>query len=875
MASKKKPYKSSAKNKTKKGHKPAPKKTTQAKANPFNIKDIFPNMKKGETTRFIIGLVLICTALILAVSFISFIFTGREDAVNLEVITSHSGEITHVYNRGGIWGLRAANYFMQHCFGFTAIFIPLFMLLLSLKLMKTHIIRITQYFIYCAFLMIWGSVFLAYLFPDGIDIFKPGGDHGINISHFVISKIGEIGLVMVLAVTMIIFCIYLTSKTIDFIRSLMHPKEQIKGLTHKIRDYKGTLSSNHEEDGDEEEDTLPQGDADSDLDNNPNYGDEEQAPVIDLSDNNPEQTAAEEALTAGNHEALTPLEITEPNDYEPNNSELGSNNSNQGTNNSELGQNNSVELEIEQITDEDTGSNKIERGNINTPYDPHLDFENYHFPTISLLKHYDQDHAGVDMQEQQENKNRIIEVLRNFGVEISSIKATIGPTITLYEITPAKGVRIIKIQHLEADIALSLKAIGIRIIAPIPGKGTIGIEVPNKNPKIVSMESVINSRKFKECEYDLPIALGRTITNEIYIQDLAKCPHLLVAGATGQGKSVGLNAIITSLLYKKHPTDLKFVLVDPKKVELSIYAPLEKNYMAEIAECEGDPVITDTERVKHTLKSLCQEMDDRYMMLKNARCRNIKEYNEKFCKQRTLSPANGYRYLPYIVVIIDEYGDLIMTAGKEIEKYITRIAQLARAVGIHMVIATQRPTTNIITGTIKANFPSRMAFRVMASIDSRTILDRGGADQLIGRGDMLFLANGKMPERVQCAFVDTPEVEAICDFISEQDGPLTPYVLPDVAMDDSDPMESGDGDGAVIRYDSMFADVARFVVNNQQGSTSAIQRTFAIGYNRAGRLMDQLEKAQIVGPARGSKPRDVLIMDEATLNIKMEALHII
>lgn len=820
------------------------KKKARNAASPFSLKELFSNMKKGDTARFIIGLVLVCMALFLAISFISFVFTGREDAVNLEVLTSGSGAVGHINNRGGILGLKAANYFMQKCFGFTAIFIPLFMLLLSLKLMKTHIFRITQQFINCAFLMIWGSVFLAYLFPDGLDIFKPGGDHGINICHFLTDKIGEIGLIMLLAVTMIIFCIYLTTKTIDFIRQIMHPEGSIKNITNKIRNH-----NTNPKDTNSTSDTQP---ADGGNPTPSPYNDEEKAHVIDLSDNQPIEQQAD--TSASKENPPTSEEQDEP-DKSP--------------------QGQDPELEIETPSDEETSSSgESRRGGIDTPYDPKLDFEYYKYPTISLLKHYSQDDNGIDMNEQQANKDRIINVLRNFGVEISSIKATVGPTITLYEITPAKGVRIVKIRNLEDDIALSLSAIGIRIIAPIPGKGTIGIEVPNAKPRIVSMESVINSRKFQECDYELPIALGRTITNEIFIQDLAKCPHLLVAGATGQGKSVGLNAIITSLLYKKHPTELKFVLIDPKKVEFSVYAPLENNYMAEIPESEGDPVITDTERVKRTLKSLCQEMDDRYQLLKIAHCRNLKEYNQKFIARR-LNPNNGHRYLPYIVVIIDEFGDLILTAGKEIEIPITRIAQLARAVGIHMVIATQRPTTNIITGNIKANFPARMAFRVMAAVDSRTILDGGGANQLIGRGDMLYLASGKMPERVQCAFVDTPEVEAICDFISSQDGPLTPYILPEVTADDSDAISDGaDGNGVIQRYDSMFADVARFVVNNQQGSTSAIQRTFSIGYNRAGRLMDQLEKAQIVGPARGSKPRDVLILDEVTLNQKLEALNL-
>ena len=537
---------------------------------------------------------------------------------------------------------------------------------------------------------------------------------------------------------------------------------------------------------------------------------------------------------------------------------------------------NEIEFEFEEGEEEEKNNeNDFECDTLDIPYDPRLDFESYRYPTIDLLKKYPDQDAAIDMEEQQANKERIITVLRNFGVEISSIKATVGPTITLYEIIPAAGARIADIYNLEDNIALSLSAIGIRIIAPIPGKGTIGIEVPNAKPKIVSMESVINSRKFQECQYELPIALGRTITNEIYIQDLAKMPHLLVAGATGQGKSVGLHAIITSLLYKKHPTELKLVLIDPKQVEFSIYAPLEYNFMAEAEESEGKPIINNIDLVKHTLKSLCQEMDDRYLLLKSASCRDIKEYNKKFCSRR-LNPEEGHKYLPYIVVIIDEFGKLIMTAGKEIEYPITRMAQLARAAGIHMIISTQRPTTDIINGNIKANFPARMAFRVASYIDSMVILDQTGANQLIGRGDMLFLAAGKQVERVQCAFVDTPEVEAINDFIAQQNGPLRPYLLPEVAIDDSDMGgDSGDGDGPVARYDSMFADVARYVVNGQQGSTSAIQRTFAIGYNRAGRLMDQLEKAKIVGPARGSKPRDVLIVDEADLNAKLDALGLL
>jgi S-DNA-T family DNA segregation ATPase FtsK/SpoIIIE len=498
------------------------------------------------------------------------------------------------------------------------------------------------------------------------------------------------------------------------------------------------------------------------------------------------------------------------------------------------------------------------------PYDPKRDLENYHYPTLDLLKTYESDGKPyIDMTEQTANKNRIVEVLRNFGIEISSIKATVGPTITLYEITPAQGVRISKIRNLEDDIALSLKALGIRIIAPIPGKGTIGIEVPNAKANIVSMESVLNSKKFQETTMDLPCAMGKTITNEVFMFDLAKMPHLLVAGATGQGKSVGLNAILTSLLYKKHPAEMKIVLVDPKMVEFSIYAKIANHFLAKVPDDNASPIITDTSKVVRTLQSLCVEMDARYELLMAAGERNIKDYNKKF-KERKLNPEKGHRYMPYIVVVIDEYGDLIMTAGKEIELPIARIAQKARAVGIHMIIATQRPTTNIITGTIKANFPGRIAFKVSQGIDSKTILDRMGANQLIGRGDMLYL-QGNDPIRVQCAFVDTPEVVNINKFIASQQGYSAPYELPEPKMEESE-MGGDAADVDLTHLDPLFEDAARLIVSNQSGSTSLIQRKFAIGYNRAGRLMDQLERAGVVGAAMGSKPREVLIQDEMSLN---------
>jgi S-DNA-T family DNA segregation ATPase FtsK/SpoIIIE len=533
-----------------------------------------------------------------------------------------------------------------------------------------------------------------------------------------------------------------------------------------------------------------------------------------------------------------------------------------------------VGMEIEVAKDEDAADAKTVAPNLEDlePYDPKRDLENYHYPTLDLLKKYDNDGKPfIDMAEQTANKNRIVEVLRTFGVEISSIKATVGPTITLYEITLAPGVRISKVRSLEDDIALSLSALGIRIIAPIPGKGTIGIEVPNAKPSIVSMESILNSKKFQESQMELPCAIGKTITNEVFMFDLAKAPHLLVAGATGQGKSVGLNAIVTSLLYKKHPAELKIVLVDPKKVEFSIYNPLINHFLAKVPDDDADPIITDVTKVVRTLNSLCKLMDTRYDLLKEVGARNIKEYNKKFI-DRKIPPREGHGFMPYIVVIIDEFGDLIMTAGKEIELPIARIAQLARAVGIHMVIATQRPTTTIITGNIKANFPARIAFKVSAGIDSKTILDRTGAQQLIGKGDMLYLG-GAEPIRVQCAFVDTPEVERINEFIAAQQSYNMPFELPEPDTPESDMGDGGSADVDMQHLDPLFEDAARLIVLNQSGSTSLIQRKFAIGYNRAGRLMDQLEKAGVVGAAMGSKPREVMIQDEMSLNNLLNSLR--
>lgn len=516
---------------------------------------------------------------------------------------------------------------------------------------------------------------------------------------------------------------------------------------------------------------------------------------------------------------------------------------------------------IEKFADEDTVVENLSAKLVADfgEFDPTLDLSNFKFPTLDLLKEYATGGITINQEELEENKNRIVETLRNYKIEIAQIKATVGPSVTLYEIVPEAGIRISKIKSLEDDIALSLSALGIRIIAPIPGKGTIGIEVPNKNPTMVSMKSVIGSAKFQEAEMELPIALGKTISNETFVVDLAKMPHLLMAGATGQGKSVGLNAVLTSLLYKKHPAEVKFVLVDPKKVELTLFNKIERHYLAKLPDTD-EAIITDNAKVINTLNSLCVEMDNRYSLLKDAMVRNIKEYNEKF-KNRKLNPENGHRFLPYIVLVVDEFADLIMTAGKEVELPIARLAQLARAIGIHLIIATQRPSVNVITGMIKANFPARIAFRVTSKIDSRTILDTSGADQLIGRGDLLY-TNGNDVVRVQCAFVDTPEVEKITEFIGNQKAYPNAYLLPEYVGEDNGIKLDVD----ISERDSMFREAAEIIVNAQQGSASLLQRKLKLGYNRAGRLIDQLEAAGIVGPFEGSKARGVNIPDLVSLD---------
>ncbi len=820
------------------------------------VKEQIGNYAQTDNLVFIAGVCVLCISVYLIISFVSNIFTGRIDQSYVQY-----GSLTHAANYGGKLGAILSNYFMDTCFGFFSLLIPVFTLLVGIKWVAGYHIRLWKWFLNFSIIMIWGSVFLS-LITDVLPSkainffsFRLGGGHGDYVKNFLANNLGSLGAWIVVLATAVFYLMYLTSETVTIVRRMMHPQDYIKKLPRKGSDAEEDEEQNIELEL--QESHVAATDEEAQLD--------ESAPVIDLNKVDDEAandeaerttsidlstTPTSAATTASTAGGTAELEIAVP---------------------EESADHTDTKLDITApVIDDKAHGKTVEEVLAQEPYDPRKDLRFYKFPTIPLLKHYEDNGPAIDMVEQNANKDRIINVLRNFGVEISSIKATIGPTITLYEVTPAPGVRINKIRNLEDDIALSLSALGIRIIAPIPGKGTIGIEVPNKNPRIVSMESIINTRKFQDSTFELPIALGKTITNEVFMVDLAKMPHLLVAGATGQGKSVGLNAIITSLLYKKHPAELKFVMIDPKKVEFSIYAPIERHFLAKIPDENEDPIITDVTKVVQTLKSLCQLMDHRYDLLKKAKVRNIKEYNAKF-KARQLPQALGHDFMPYIVVIIDEFGDLIMTAGKEVEMPIARIAQLARAVGIHMVIATQRPTTNIITGTIKANFPARMAFKVMSQIDSRTILDQSGANQLVGKGDMLFLC-GNTPTRVQCAFVDTPEVEKINEFISEQQGYLEAFELPEPQMDD-DGGGKGPGDLSGETLDSLFEEAARLVVVHQQGSTSLIQRKFSIGFNRAGRLMDQLERAGIVGPTRGSKPREVFCSDEVELDAKIEALR--
>ena len=810
------------------------------------VKKKTTNNDNKERLSFIFGAILFGISIYLCFAFVSYFSTGAADQTLIE--EPRDGEVLNEHhefeNTCGSLGAYAAWFFIKRCFGLPAFLIPLLLFVVAIHLMKAYRVNLLKWTLSVALLMIWASValatFLQPLFADAS--FSPGGDHGMFISNFIGNLVGAPGLTAILALIAVAFLTYFSAATVIFIRKMLNPTLYINKVKFTVNRPGEAEPENYEPEEEEE----------------PLVFDDPATQTVEFKDNGETVVIDEGYQNEDNNIKpgfLSSLRKKKEPEVKPEETEKAADSD--------------IDMAIEVAKgDTETADKKTLVEDIENmePYDPKRDLENYHYPTLDLLKKYDNDGKPyIDMAEQTANKNRIVDVLRTFGVEISSIKATVGPTITLYEITLAQGVRIQKVKNLEDDIALSLAALGIRIIAPMPGKGTVGIEVPNAKPSTVSMESILNSKKFQESKMELPCAIGKTITNEVFMFDLAKAPHLLVAGATGQGKSVGLNAIITSLLYKKHPAELKIVLVDPKKVEFSFYEPIANHFLAKVPDEEADPIITDVTKVVRTLNSLCKEMDTRYDLLKTARAHNIKEYNQKFIA-RQLNPNNGHRFLPYIVVVIDEFGDLIMTAGKEVELPIARIAQLARAVGIHMIIATQRPTTNIITGTIKANFPSRIAFKVSAGIDSKTILDRTGAQQLIGRGDMLALVGGSEPERVQCAFVDTPEVERINEYISDQQSYGAPFELPEPDMPEADMGDGGDRDVDMAHLDPLFDDAARLIVMNQSGSTSLIQRKFAIGYNRAGRLMDQLEKAGVVGAAMGSKPREVLIQDENSLN---------
>jgi S-DNA-T family DNA segregation ATPase FtsK/SpoIIIE len=768
---------------------------------------------RDDRFRYALGIVFLLVAFFMLLSFISYLIHWRTDQ-DFEWAKVFSGPEIRVKNQGGKMGAWLSNLFINRWFGVASFLFPGILVIWALALYRIRLLKTWKAVRNSLILIILISVTLGLIFKDGGGTLGsgPGGQHGFIISRWLLASIGYFGTIFLLLIcyaSMILF----TTGFLEWLRR---------------REFRFTLGK-----------TAP-GDAagsapgqESTLTGSVETGEPEEAAgeafVVSSTPDRASGTTGRIRNGTGSGETIPGKVLPAEDD---------------------------VEMTVEDVSGTNPEDFNPDEGALGE-YDPTLDLANFRFPPLSLLNDYDQGDSTVTNDELVSNKNRIVETLSNYNIKIDKIKATIGPTVTLYEIVPAPGIRISKIKNLEDDIALSLSALGIRIIAPIPGKGTIGIEVPNQNPRIVSMKSILASKKFQESDMELAIALGKTIANETFVFDLTKMPHLLVAGATGQGKSVGLNAVITSLLYKKHPAQLKFVMIDPKKVELSLYSKIERHYLAKLPESE-EAIITDTQQVIHTLNSLCGEMDQRYNLLKAAQVRNIQEYNEKFINRR-LNPNHGHRYMPFIVVIIDEFADLIMTAGREIEHPISRLAQLARAIGIHLVIATQRPTTNIITGVIKANFPARIAFRVASMIDSRTILDGPGADQLVGRGDMLFLS-GSEPIRLQCAFVDAPEIEAVTDFIGVQRGYPTAMMLT--------PVEEGGGEAIEVdldKRDERFEDAARPVVQHQQGSTSLIQRKLSLGYNRAGRIVDQLEAAGILGPFEGSKARQVLVQDEFTL----------
>lgn len=787
-------------------------------------------LKTKKQYRMLFGFLLVLLSIAFLVSFISFFVSGQADQSAVDSLTDRS---VAVENWLGKFGAYIADLFVYRGFGVASfLFVKLCFLSGAFLLLDLPIRKLKNTWFWDLFAIIVLSVTFGFF---ATSIPELGGTIGYELNQFIQDYIGKTGTLLGIVFAIVIYLIFKIKISPDAVKTFFEKKHKdIKDDLNGLTSTESGTDYNLEEfavkkEEEQEEPTLKPSQFE--------INKETLKPTIEnASEINLEPTI----------KPVTPTPQPNTSENEPVKQIIPTNDD---------------AFVIEQAADEDIIEENLAAKLVSDfgEFDPTLELSNYKFPTIDLLKEYTSIGITINQEELEENKNRIVETLKNYKIDIAQIKATVGPSVTLYEIVPEAGIRISKIKSLEDDIALSLAALGIRIIAPIPGKGTIGIEVPNKNPTMVPMKTVISSAKFQEAEMELPIALGKTISNETFVVDLAKMPHLLMAGATGQGKSVGLNAVLTSLLYKKHPAEVKFVLVDPKKVELTLFNKIERHYLAKLPD-DGDAIITDNTKVIHTLNSLCIEMDNRYSLLKDAMVRNIKEYNEKF-KARKLNPEHGHRFLPYIVLVVDEFADLIMTAGKEVETPIARLAQLARAIGIHLIIATQRPSVNVITGIIKANFPARIAFRVTSKIDSRTILDTQGADQLIGRGDLLY-SNGNDLVRVQCAFVDTPEVERIVDYIGSQKAYASAYLLPEYVGEEG---SSVNLEFDISERDSLFREAAEIIVTAQQGSASLLQRKLKLGYNRAGRLIDQLEAAGIVGPFEGSKARSVNITDLASL----------
>ncbi|MFD2033154.1 DNA translocase FtsK 4TM domain-containing protein [Belliella marina] len=808
---------------------------------------------KDKKIPITIGIVMIVFGFVMFFAFTSYLFTGEADQSALTELDAGVREnAAQTKNWQGYFGAYLAELFIKRWFGIAAFLLPPFLILLGVRLtFKYSIISLTRYSIFALFFTFWIGLLTGYIvqLTEGYSALNNlSGGFGYELGKLGNDFLGW-GTIALVAGALLIFVVFFFNiDQLNWFSTSTSSEEGNDAVKAELEDDSDleTYLDEKDEVNLEEEDINDKFKA--------MYGSQELVVEGKEVDDEIEDDGSSWTINKDLKEEKKPAPELEFNiqgaEDLPDESDL------------ELQETLEKKFSVSPVGEEKTAE---EVSNLD-PYDPTLDLPNYQYPTLDLLNEYDVKKVTVTRQELEENKNKIVETLVNFKIGIQEIKATIGPTVTLYEIVPDPGVKISKIKNLEDDIALSLAALGIRIIAPIPGKGTIGIEVPNKNRELVPARAVLGTEKFMHSDKDLPVALGKTISNEVFVMDLAKMPHLLMAGATGQGKSVGLNMILASLVYKKHPSQLKFVLVDPKKVELTLFNKIERHFLAKLPGAE-EAIITDTKKVIYTLNSLCIEMDNRYDLLKDAGCRNLKEYNAKFVA-RKLNPEKGHKFMPYIVLVIDELADLMMTAGKEIEAPIARLAQLARAIGIHLVVATQRPSVNVITGIIKANFPARLSFRVTSKIDSRTILDAGGADQLIGMGDML-LSSGSEMTRLQCAFLDTPEVDAICDWIGEQKGYPDAYLLPEFVGEDGD---GSNLDVDLADRDPLFDDAARLIVMHQQGSTSLIQRKLKLGYNRAGRIIDQLEAAGVVGAFEGSKAREVLIQDEASLERLLSSL---